>query len=390
MAMAPRPPRSKSKPPPTRDTEAGRDIVGVTITPDGPVPGGEVHAGSGGSLVVQGEAKLEAPGARRGELRNFVARLPGGRLREPAGLWALEVAYRAGSVDTLVAAARRRNLLVSFSVLMLLGAATVLLASAARRARRLAERQMEFVAAVSHELRTPVSVVCSAGENLADGVIESREAVLRYGTLVRDEGRRLARLVEQVLDFAGTYAGTRAYRRDPVAVSDLVSEALQAAGPALREAGFTVVTDLEPGLPAVLGDSPALARALRNLVENAVKYGGLDRSVQIRGRRLERGGGVFVRLEVEDKGRGIPAGEQGQLFEPFFRGSLATEREIRGSGLGLALVRSIARAHGGEVSVRSEPGQGSTFALELKAAPAAAQGSGAADERAHDIADTAG
>jgi signal transduction histidine kinase len=333
-------------------------------------------------------------GARRappGEARGFVRDILRLRGRDPrSGLWQLEAAYRSGSVATLVASARRRNLLTSFSVLLLLGTATVLLASAARRARRLAERQMEFVAAVSHELRTPVSVICSAGENLADGVVEGPEGVARYGALVRDEGRRLGRLIEQVLDFAGTYTGRRPNRRDPVAADALVDEALATAEPVVHEAGFEVDRDVAPDAPVVAGDPAALARALRNLVENAVKYGGDDRKLWVRARRAELRGRARLRLEVEDHGLGIPAAEQKHLFEPFWRGSFAAARQIRGSGLGLALVRSIARAHGGEVTVESEAGKGSVFTLDLPAAEPAADLSGARDESTHDIAHPAG
>jgi signal transduction histidine kinase len=135
-------------------------------------------------------------------------------------------------------------------------------------------------------------------------------------------------------------------------------------------------------------------------VENAVKYGGEDRKVAVRARAVERGGYPRVRLEVEDRGLGIPAAEQKQLFEPFWRGAEATSRQIRGSGLGLALVRSIARAHGGEVTVDSEVGRGSVFALELPTAPPSPapvggaprpDTSGTRNEKAHDdIAHPAG
>lgn len=334
-----------------------------------------------------GFGERRPPGDRPG----FVGRMARGRGREGrAGLWTLEVAPRGGSVDTLVAGARQRNLLVGFSVLLLLGTSTLLLALSARRAERVAARQMEFVAAVSHELRTPVSVICSAGENLADGLVQGHEGVARYGTLVRDEGRRLARLVEQVLDFAGTYSGKRPYRHEPVAVARLVEEALEAAGSALREAGARVEREIAGDLPELLGDGPALARALRNLIENAVKYGGEERLVAVRARRLERGGRPWVRLEVEDHGLGIPPAEQKHLFEPFWRGSEAAGRQIRGSGLGLALVQSIVSAHGGEVKVKSEPGRGSVFALELPAAKATAATSGAREEGHDDIPHTAG
>ena len=334
-----------------------------------------------------GFGERRPPGDRPG----FGGRMMRGRGREGrAGLWTLEVAPRGGSVDTLVAGARQRNLLVGFSVLLLLGTSTLLLALSARRAERLAARQMEFVAAVSHELRTPVSVICSAGENLADGLVQGREGVARYGTLVRDEGRRLARLVEQVLDFAGTYSGKRPYKHEPVVVARLVEEALEAAGAALKEAGTRVERDVAADLPEVLGDGPALARALRNLIENAVKYGGDERLVAVRARSSERAGRRWVRLEVEDHGLGIPPAEQKHLFEPFWRGPSAVDRQIRGSGLGLALVQSIVSAHGGEVNVSSEPGRGSVFALELPAAMATVTTSGAREESRDDIPHTAG
>ena len=350
-----------------------------------PPPWGGAERRPGGDRMGFGERR--PPGER--PLVGFGGRPPRGRGREGrTGLWMLEVAHRGGSVDELVAGARRRNLLVGFTVLLLLGTTTLLLALAARRAERLAARQMEFVAAVSHELRTPVSVICSAGENLADGVVQGQEGVARYGTLVRDEGRRLGRLVEQVLDFAGTYSGHRPYRREPVEVARLVDDALDAAKAALDEAGVRAIREVAADLPPLRGDGSALARALRNLVENAVKYGGEDRQVVVRARRVEHAGQPWVRLEVEDHGLGIAPGEQKHLFEPFWRGTEAAG--IRGSGLGLALVKSIVTAHAGQVSVRSEPGRGSVFALELPAAHKAEATSGAREENHDDIPHIAG
>ena len=238
---------------------------------------------------------------------------------------------------------------------------------------------------MSHELRTPLTVICSAGENLADGVVEDRDTVREYGRVVRDEGRRLAEMVEQVLDFAGTYSGRRNYRFEDVDVGTLVEESLGALGETAREAAVEIETRVEPGLPALRADRGALRRALVNLLQNAVKFGGEGRWV---GLRAEGGatGRREVRITVEDRGLGIPLSEQRRLFEPFFRGEEALSRQIRGSGLGLSLVKRIVDAHGGALVVATSPGRGSAFTLILPAAPAPLE----APEPTHGTPHTAG
>jgi signal transduction histidine kinase len=108
------------------------------------------------------------------------------------------------------------------------------------RARRLATQQMEFVSTVSHELRTPLAVICSAGENLADGVVRDPDQLKSYGSLVRNEGRRLAEMVEQVLSFAGIQSGLKKYRLVPVEAASLVERALAAFEILLRDEGFRI------------------------------------------------------------------------------------------------------------------------------------------------------
>jgi signal transduction histidine kinase len=299
-----------------------------------------------------------------------------------SGHWRLVATHRAGSVDQVVAAARDRNLAVSFGILALLALSTALVVASSQRARWLADRQMEFVAGVSHELRTPVAVICSAAENLADGLVHEPAQVRRYGTVLRDEGRRLAEMVEQVLEFAGAYWGRRSYGSESVEVGRVVNEALEACGAAIREAGMTVALELPADLPAVRGDAGALRRAVQNLVMNALKYGGEERWLGVRASTAEEHSRPEVRIEVEDKGHGIPPGELGHVFEAFFRGREALVAQTRGFGLGLSLVKRVAEAHGGRVSVASVPGRGSLFTLHLPAAPLPA----GAPEPTHGIA----
>jgi signal transduction histidine kinase len=282
------------------------------------------------------------------------------------GRWLLRVQHRAGSLEAAVAAARRRNLLLSGSILSLLGVAVFLIAASARRAQRLARQQLEFVAAVSHELRTPVAVINTAAGNLADGVVADPSRVRTYGTTIQAEARRLGETVERVLQLAGLASGS-SLARAPLAPADLVHEAVEACAFDVARAGAAVSLDLPTDLPMVAGDGPALRAALQNLVANAVKYGGPAPQVRIRARADRAAGRDDVLVVVEDDGLGIVAEDRKHIFEPFYRGRDAVARQIQGSGLGLSLVRRIAEAHGGTVSVKSEHGRGSVFTLRLPA-----------------------
>ena len=144
------------------------------------------------------------------------------------GAWEVRARHRSGSLETIVARSRRRNLAISLGVLGLLAASLVLALAAAQRQQRLARQQMEFVAAVSHELRTPLAVICSAGENLADGVVADGAQVKRYGALIQTEGRRLGDMVERVMEFAGISSGTAVRALADVDISKVVAEAADA------------------------------------------------------------------------------------------------------------------------------------------------------------------
>jgi signal transduction histidine kinase len=295
---------------------------------------------------------------------------PGSYPPEGDGRWRVALWNRAGGLREVVTVARRRNLGISFGILILLGASVTLLLTAARRAERLARQQVEFVAGVTHELRTPLAVIRSAGENLADGLVKDGAQVRSYGALVRDEGCRLTEMVEQVLELAGAESGRASVPPRPLAVARLVDDALSSCEVPLRAAGVRVERDVPAGLPSVMGDETALRRALRNLLDNAIKYGGDSPWIGIRAR--EGGGGREVWLTVEDRGLGIPAEDLPLIFEPFYRGREVASRQIHGSGLGLSLVRRIVESHGGRIEVARGREGGSAFTLRLPALARAA------------------
>ena len=284
--------------------------------------------------------------------------------------WQLLARHKGGSLESVVAADRRRNLLLSFGVLLLLAVSMALIIVSTQRARRLARLQMEFVAGVSHELRTPVAVNCSAADNLAEGFVGGKDQVKEYGALIRNEGRRLAGMIEQILRFAAGQSRPASYHLEPVAVSEAIARVLASISTLPEAEGFIVEREIEPDLPAVEADAAALSHCLENLILNALKYGGDQRWMRVRAAKSD--GGSRVRIGVEDRGAGIDPADLPHIFEPFYRGKSAQAAQIHGAGLGLSLARDIAEGMGGRLDAASEPGRGSTFTLELPAAAAEA------------------
>ena len=288
------------------------------------------------------------------------------RITPTAPSWQLILVHQSGSLEAAVAVARRRNLLVSSSILGVLGASMALLLLATRRAQRLAQQQMEFVATVSHELRTPLAVIRSAAENLADGIVEDGPQVRKYGELVRGEGRRLTDMVEQILEFSGIQSGERRLNAVAVPIGPLVRDVVDASASLATAARIDLEQDLPDDLPPVLGDEPALRRVFQNLLANAIKYGAAGGWIRVDVRRQ----GNDVLVTVADRGIGIDPSEHERIFDPFYRAAAVVEAQIQGAGLGLSLVKRIVEAHGGAISVRSAPAAGAAFTVRLPIASA--------------------
>jgi signal transduction histidine kinase len=298
---------------------------------------------------------------------------------EASGRWLLVVQHQSGSLEAAVTGARHRNLGISFGVLLLLTVSIALLVDTSRRAQRLARQQMEFVAGVSHELRTPVAVIRSAAENLAHGVI-SGDRVKSYGQLLQSEAKRLGEMVERVLQYAGIESGLGFATRVALPPTEIIEGALDSSLPLLESSDVQVHREIAADLPQVMGDAAALRSAVQNLIANAVKYGGRDRWVGIRAEHVVARRHSEVRITVSDHGAGIPASELPHIFDPFYRGADAVERQIHGNGLGLSLVKRIVAAHGGRVSVTTRAGGGSSFTIAIPAAPPDARARAVASE----------
>ena len=297
----------------------------------------------------------------KGDEKPRIRIFDGENLQQIEGVWTLNVQHTAGSLEQFISNTRRKNLAVSFGIMSLLAISVVLIFLSAQRAKRFAQKQVDFVSAVSHEFRTPLAVIYSAGENLTDGVVSSEMQVAKYGHLIKREGKKLTTMVEQILEFAGARSGNRKYDLRETDIQEVVENALAECEPLIKEKGFTVEKEIAENLPRIAADEKALSQTIQNLIVNAVKYSNESAWLKI---SVKNGDGK-IRITVEDKGIGIAAKDLKHIFEPFYRSKTVVDEQIHGNGLGLSLVRQTVEAHGGRVEVKSETGKGSRFTIEI-------------------------
>lgn len=276
--------------------------------------------------------------------------------------WAMEIQSGDAPAARLAQANFRLILTLSLLLAAVLVAGIALALRAADRSMRLSEMKSDFVSNVSHELRTPLASIRLYAELLRLGRTGSVEKARAYGAAIEAESRRLGDLIENVLDFSRIESGRKAYRMAPGDLAVVVATAVEGFRLRLLDSGIELIYEPPAGpLPPVVMDDNAVALALNNLMDNAVKYSGDSRRVEV---RLVRRGGE-AEVAVLDRGIGIPESEQKKIFERFHRVGTGLVHDVKGSGLGLAIVHHIMKAHHGQVTVESAPGRGSTFRLHL-------------------------
>ncbi len=281
--------------------------------------------------------------------------------------WRLNVTMT--SAEELAAAVARRRVLemvmVGLSGLVVIAGLIVILVAAARE-RKLSNLKSDFVANVSHELKTPLSLVRMFGELLSSGRVESEEKRQQYLQIITSESERLSALIENVLDFAKVERGKAAYEFSEGSVGDVVTRAVDACRVRAEREHVALELAIDDRLPHALLDERAIEIAVINLVDNALKYAPDGRSVQV----SVRGGDGRVEIRVTDQGEGIHADDRKRIFDRFVRGRAAEGKQVRGSGIGLALVKHIAEAHGGRAWVEAARPRGSTFGISIRAVQA--------------------
>ncbi len=282
---------------------------------------------------------------------------------------ALGIKYQGTSVAALGQTwVHRSFLILGFLSLMIIGG-LVLTRHVVNKEMGLARLKSDFVSNVSHELRTPLALIRLYAETLELGRISTQEKKQQYYRIIRKESERLTALINNILDFSRIEAGRKEYEFRNTDIAELVHNTLESYRYQIEQQGFEFEENIDANLPAVPVDREAIARALVNLVNNALKYSSEEKFLGV---KLYREDSV-VKLEVADHGIGIARRDQSKIFEKFYRAGDPLVHNTKGSGLGLSLVRHITQAHGGDIAVESTPGRGSKFILSLPLAAATRQ-----------------
>lgn len=279
----------------------------------------------------------------------------------PLSSWKARVGLKNTNLDQLA----RNGFLHSFGatvlVLLVLLGGIVLTVRATDREARLAQAKSDFVANVSHELKTPLSLLSLFSEILELGRVKNEEKKIEYYRIMRHESLRLNKIIDNILDFSKIEAGRKTYNFEEGDVGEVIEKVLASYRYQIVNSGFDIHTNMQPDLPPVLIDREAMSQAISNLVDNAIKYSRDVKQLSI----TTKTSGTDLSIEMTDRGIGIPRAEQAKVFEKFYRVGNGLVHDVKGSGLGLSLVKHIIEAHKGTISVESDVGKGTRFTIRL-------------------------
>jgi two-component system phosphate regulon sensor histidine kinase PhoR len=230
-----------------------------------------------------------------------------------------------------------------------------------REEMALNQMQSKFIAAVSHELKSPITGIRLLMERIEKGRLQTPEAAQEYYTAIGRETDRLETLVNRLLETQKLQSEARKYYFEPSSLEDLADNAVRRLRPQAEAKGIRLASQTDEGIPDLPLDKAAIGDAITNLLDNAIKYSPAGTEVSLRIRSAEN----EAQVEVRDQGIGIDKGDLPRIFDPFFRGRRGDKESVKGTGLGLALVKAAVEAHGGIVDVSSTPESGSRFTMRL-------------------------
>ena len=283
-------------------------------------------------------------------------------LDQPADLplrsWTIHVNAAADPTLALAARGARRTLVVIAAAALALALGLFVTTRAAQAVANISEMRSDFVSTVTHELKTPVQVIRSIGETLARGRVDNGERLQDYAHLLVQEGHRLSRLIDNLLAYSRVTDVAQVYSFEPQHPYEIVTEAVKGFNRLFKDRDFELTVDVPDSLPLINADRTSIVLALDNLIDNAMRYSGESRKMEIVGRTVNGS----VEIAVRDRGVGIEPDELERVKVRFARGRSAAGH---GSGLGLAIVSRIVNDHGGSLRLESVKNAGTTATVAL-------------------------
>jgi signal transduction histidine kinase len=332
-----------------RDQLLAQSITEALNSPDLAIPNSDVVVSV--SDENQREIYTNSPGHREYIIETAFSR--------PFSNWKAGIGFKDTNLDSLARNSFLHSLALTFLVLAFLVAGIVLTLRATDREVRLAQAKSGFVSNVSHELKTPLSLISLFAEILELGRVNNDDKKREYYGIIRDESHRLSKLIDNILDFSKIEAGRKEYNFVYGDIGEIVENVVSSYHYQITNSGFELKTNIENSIPPVLIDPDAIAQAILNLIDNAIKFSGEVKEISIEVKTRDS----YLIIEIEDRGLGIQRAEQTKIFEKFYRVGNGLVHNVKGSGLGLSLVKHIIEAHKGKISVESEVGKGSRFTI---------------------------
>lgn len=277
--------------------------------------------------------------------------------------YSLGIRLQGETIEDLARGRFVRNLVLILLLDIILIAGAWLIFRTIRKEMELIDLKSDFVSNISHELRTPLALIRMFAETLEMDRVKTKEKKMEYYRTILRETERLTRLVNNILSFSRMGKNARQYHFRPLSLNGVVESVLSVYSFTLSEQKFNVVTELMPDLPLVSADEEAIAEAVHNVIDNAIKYSAEEKFLRVVTSQKDE----MATLTIEDHGIGIAEEHHKKIFEKFYRVSHGLVHTAKGSGLGLALVSSIVHDHRGSIRVRSTPGGGSVFVLSFPA-----------------------
>ncbi len=295
-----------------------------------------------------------------------IGKIDHGEVKLERQLWLLPdhtlgIAMAGTSVEDMTQARFQRSLVLILVLGLMLAVGAYILNTSIRREMEVSRMKSEFVSNVSHELRTPLSLIRMFAELIELDKAESLEERKKFSKIIGNESERLTHIINNILDFSKIEAGKKEYHFEKTDINDIIKDILNIYSFYLENKGFKTSFNFSPNPLVATVDKVSVSEIMVNLIDNAVKYSKDSKSIIIRTGQDEH----WIYIEIEDEGIGIPKDKQKQIFDKFYRISDQQNNYIKGSGLGLAMVQIIMKAHNGNVVLASTPGKGSRFRLNF-------------------------